>query len=404
MFYKLRKTLVAAALLPLAFGCKRENPNQLSTSPITAAPETSKVQQWLKGNPKALAGLKMARKAGTTLPDFTLQWQDAGFDAASHTHWVPATPANEKRTVSKPSTYLVATENGQGQITDGQYIMVLPNAKKMGASAANGFNHALLAARPNVTPAGFSGALLYYDVAGQLTDSKVYEGGQLQPNATANLAARKTAKAAAKGEAEEDPSPNTVINNCDGLENECIEWYLQTYVNGELVEEEYQFTTCCNTNGGGNNSNANCQAQLDAMVAEGQVVTNGPITETTVSQTNLEWAKTYKWLVFTAGFWKLYSFDKIHWKRVYYPSSNQTMWEYKSAEHIKMDHEGTTAGGERTYSDNGATYNNTLYTVYVHLDFGVTNKACGITRSDLYNGETKIVAPNRIQYVNGLAE
>jgi hypothetical protein len=394
MFYQLKKTLVATALLPLAFGCKRENPNQLNTSPVTVAPETNKVQQWLKGNPKALASQKTARKAGTTLPKVTLQWPSAGFDAASRTHWVPADIANTKKSGNTGTTYLVATENGAGQITNGQYLMVLPNAKKKGREAARAFNPAALVGAEK--PKNFSGALLYYDVAGQLTSSQVYEAGQLQPQATANLAAR--------DEGQGSPSPNKVQQECGDAIGvpACIDWYWQTYVNGVLAEEDYMYTTCCGGSSGGGSggsSPSQCQAQLDAMVAEGQVVTNGPITETTVSQTNLEWEKTYKWLVFTAGFWKLYSFDKIRWQRVYYPSTNRNMWEYKSAQHVKLDHEGTTAGGERTYSDNGATFNNTLYTVYVHLDFSVTHKACSINVTNGYYGDTKIVAPNQVVYV-----
>jgi hypothetical protein len=254
MFYKLKKTLVAAALLPLALGCKREEmtkppiPNQLGTQQTATNRPPHKVEQWLKTQsaPQPVGG----RKAGTALPSLTLQWAGAGFDAATNTHYVPAAITNSTKAGGTAQAYLVATENEQGQVTGGQYIMVLPNAKKMGNEAAKGVNPAALLAneKPKDLPAGqagFSGAILQYDLKGQLTGSQVYEGGQLQPKATANLAIR--------DEGEGSPSPNKVQQECGAVLgiNPCIDWYWQTYVNGVLAYEDYMFTTCCGGNGGG---------------------------------------------------------------------------------------------------------------------------------------------------------
>jgi hypothetical protein len=399
MFYQLKNTLVAAMLLPLAIGCKRENPNQMGTSPITVAPETHKVQQWLNGNPKTLTALRAnqqaVRKAGNSLPNFTLRWPLAGFDAATRTHWVPATFANTKVAGGKPNTYLIATENAQGQITGGQYIMVLPNAKKMGKGQADFEPVALLGTEK---PRDFSGAILYYDVQGQLTGSKVYEAGQVQLKTTANLAARDLGQGS--------PSPNKVIRECGealGIPV-CIDWYWQTYVNGVLVDEDYMFTTCCSgTSGGGSgvNNNGECQAQLDAMVAAGSVVSNAPIEETTVSITNTEWIKNYSWKIFSAAnTWGLLSYDKGTLEKVYYPSSNKTFWEYKAFEHTKIGEAGFTAGGSRSFADLGATINKTRYTVYEQVDFSVTNnyRLCNVT--NVYNATNKFTAPNQVLYVN----
>ena len=275
MFHHIKNTLIATVLLPLAFGCKREKPNQLGTNTTTTTPETSKVQQWLKGNPKALTGQKVGQKVGSTLPNFTLQWKDAKFDATARTHYVPAIFTNTKAAGSKSNTYLVATENEQGHVTGGQYVMVLPNAKKMGKGLA-GFDPVALLGTEN--PKGFSGALLYYDVRGQLTGSQVYEAGQLQPKATANLAAR--------DDAEDDPDPNYVVQECGNLTgtSPCIEWYWQTYVNGVLIAEDYMFTTCCGGScGGGGTGVANSPAitSCDRTQAQAQSIIQGISLENT---------------------------------------------------------------------------------------------------------------------------
>jgi hypothetical protein len=369
------KKLTAAALLLLAaaYGCKRENPNQISTNQVMATPENSKVQQWLKGNPKAFAGLRAGGSAGkkvsTALPNFTLQWAEAGFDAATRTHWVPAAFTNTKAAGGQPNTYLVATENEQGQVTGGQYVMVLPNAKKMGKDKSGYGAIAILADKKPAGEGGFSGALLYYDVQGQLTGSKVYEAGQLQPKATANLAAR--------DEGQGSPSPNKVIRECGealGIPL-CIDWYWQTYVNGVLVDEDYMFTTCCSGSSGGGSGNGNavaeCQASFNNFVAQGAAV-NGTPTVINGAQTATRWPKTYKWMIYDAVTWFLISYEKAVWKKVYYPSSGQNLWEFESFVHEAVDSEGTSIGGVRSFSVIGTPEPNMQkYSTYLRIDYKV---------------------------------
>lgn len=362
MFYKLRKTLIAAALFLLALGCKRENPNQLGTNLVTATTETNKVQQWLKGNPKALTGLRSANKAGqkvgTSLPSFTLQWAEAGLDAATHTYWVPAAFTNTKAAGGKSNTYLVATENGQGQITGGQYVMVLPNAKKMGKDNTGYGPIAMLAdKKPTNLPAGeagFSGAVLYYDVQGQLTGSQVYEAGQLQPKATANLAAR--------DEGQGSPSPNKVIRECGealGIPA-CIDWYWQTYVNGVLVEEDYMFTTCCSGSSGGGNgvSSGPALTSCERTQAQAQSIITGIQLENTndVVTTNgqpysmgannpIRMPKTVRW-----GFLKLHLYWNYYLRyTLVYPgvvfrnNAQDNVWKWESVNNGDLHRSGEMA-------------------------------------------------------------
>jgi hypothetical protein len=251
MFYKLKKTYamvrvltyhaaIAAALLPLALGCKREALNEQNTS--LANTPAHKVQKWLNGLPlpKATAG----RTAGNALPKNTLQWGSATFSKNSATHFIPATLLQEGTGNPYARAGLVATEDVKGQITGGHYIVVVPDQQKMGTEAAKHYSLArLYRPQPQEPPTGFSGAVLYYNTAGQPTASRVYNNGQAQQGATAMF----TAKPQAPGS-----EANKVPRNCDGPSQEgCIDWYYQTYVDGVLVYEEYQFTTCCNSSGGG---------------------------------------------------------------------------------------------------------------------------------------------------------
>jgi hypothetical protein len=108
--------------------------------------------------------------------------------------------------------------------------------------------------------------VLYYNTAGQPTASRVYNNGQAEQGATAMLAAKPQAP---------DSEANKVPRNCDGPSQEgCIDWYYQTYVDGVLVYEEYQFTTCCNSNGGGSGAITNDEGTCGTECQEFGTMTN----------------------------------------------------------------------------------------------------------------------------------
>jgi hypothetical protein len=282
MFYKLKKTLVAAALLPLALGCKRESLNEQNTSP-TSTP-THKVQQWLNGQ-SAPKGTAASRVPGSTMPKNALQWGQATFNKNSATHFIPASLAQEAPGNPYARAGLVATEDAQGQVTAGYYMVVVPNRQKMGDAAAKYYNLArLYQPQPQEPPTGFSGAVLYYNTAGLPTASRVYNNGQPQQATTAALAAK--------------PQPagsdaNKVPRNCDGPGNEgCIDWYYQTFVNGTLVYEEYLFTTCCGgISGGGSGNgitnNGPCSYECQEMGTHTNEITGADLSTVTVVSSTL---------------------------------------------------------------------------------------------------------------------
>jgi hypothetical protein len=349
MLHSFKKLAAAAMLLLAAYGCKRETLTEQNVSTATNTP-IHKVQQWLKNQPSPLS--LSGRKVGTALPPNNLQWQKIKYSTSSGTYTIPAALAGEKKSNSFAQLSFVAKQNAQGGISSGQYMLVLPNHKKMGADAAVGYNYTLLAApRPDAPPKGFSGAILYYSTAGLLTGSQVYDGGQLLPNATANLAARDGADG--------NPDPNTVILNCDGPRF-CIDWYWQTYVNGVLTSELYLETTCSCTpegaggGGGGGGGGVNDGGEVVSGVCSsicansaalasdvvGQEESNVSVSSGAASNPNLQ-GVIKKPKTLTLNFYKLSFFwgyyahcSAIYTGVVYKLDKNDPNWKWESLRYV----------------------------------------------------------------------
>jgi hypothetical protein len=404
MFYRLTKKAHGASntpvtripstilILALAFGCKREP----VPSPMPNQLETQQLQQWLQKQPTAnLLGGKTGNTFNT-LPKHTVLWGQTVQRQGQYT--VPLALAHEGSIALNVQAALVVTTDAAGQISGGQYVVVVPDAKTMG-QAATGQDWLAQLEKP-----AFSGAVLYYNTARTPTDSKVYKNGQLLPKAKALL----TGKAQAATPKQLGAGKNTTSNNrppepCEGT-LVSIDWYWQTFVDGVLVSEEYLFTTYeCQAGGGGGGGTIalGCQAQLEAMVAAGTVMNNSPVTETTDMETDHEFVKRYSWKLFSAGSWGLISYEKGVLERVTYPN-NTRLWEFKSFDHMSIGEAGMGIGGTYSFADLGATINKTKYTAYVQVDFSVTYKTCTLSLTNVYNGNNKFVAPNRIVYTPNL--
>jgi hypothetical protein len=272
MFYQLKNALVAAMLLPLAIGCKREGVTTAATEPTVQ----HKVQQWL--NTQARPTGAASRIVGSELPKNTLQWELARYSKTAATHFIPAALLQEGKGNPYVRAGLFATEDAKGQISAGHYIVVIPDQQKMGKEAAQYYNLArLYQPQPQEPPTGFSGAVLYYNSTGQPTTNRVYSNGQWQQGATAVLIAKPLPA---------DADANKVPRNCDGPSQEgCIDWYYQTYVDGVLVYEEYQFTTCCNSSGGGSGTVINespCSYECQEMGSHDDEINGAEMSTVTV--------------------------------------------------------------------------------------------------------------------------
>jgi phage tail protein X len=409
MLYNLSKALVAAVVIPLALGCKREPMPQQAATPATAGTTISqKLQQWLKNQPLSIS-VQGRNSTGNNLPKHTIVWGQTRQHQGQYT--TPLALAHEGRTASNVQAALTATEDARGQISGGQYVIVLPDTKAMG-QAATERDWATQLAQPDNSMTEFTGVALYYNMAGALTASKVYKNGQLLPNAKALLTAKgQKARPKQLGASKNTASNNRPPSPC-GTELVCIEWFLQTFVDGVLVSEVYLYTTCeCPGDGSGGGSSgdtdAGCEAAAAAFAAAGSV-TNIHMPESNGIQTATEWRKSYKWKIYDALTWRLYSFEDGVLEKKHY-ANNTILWEFKSFTHNRIDEEGGNIGGIRTWTDNGATINMTPFSAWITLKFSVKHHI--ICQNPLFQPwtdqhatSTVFRAPNTIAYVNNPRE
>jgi hypothetical protein len=248
MLHHLSKALAAAVLIPLALGCKREpvpSPTSGGLAPATTGTAIGqKVQQWLKSQPLGISA-QGQRSSGNNLPKHTMLW----WQTRQHQGQYITPLTLEGNAAPAVRAALTATEDAQGQISGGQYVVVLPDSKQMDQAAAQQDWIGQLAG-PSAVPEAFSGAVLYYNTAGALMANKVYKNGQPLPNAKALLTAKRQTATASK-----NATPGTAgyrpPSPC-ATQLVCIDWYWQTFVDGVLVSEVYLYTTCeCPGDGGG---------------------------------------------------------------------------------------------------------------------------------------------------------
>lgn len=352
MLHKLKYAALVGLLLLAVGSCKREALVQPVPGNLVNSPAAQKVQQWLKSQPSVndMGGLQ----AGVALPPHILLWGSTHYDKVRGAYWVPALlKANTEKPLSV-CTSLLATADKQGNITAGQYVLIVPKRTKTDDRAAQHHNPVpLLYADADNLPHDFSGAVLYYNMAGQLTGSKVYSDGQLQPSATATLAAR------ASGEG--SPSPKYVLQNCEN--RMCIDWYWQTYIDGGLAFEEYIETTCgcvADGNGGGSGGGGNgtttggegdenCTAtcgdvntlinNMSGMAMNQYSITTGgimgPDANGTIRQAKTIQVDFYK-LSFPLGYYA--QFSAIFTGVVYKASKDDPDWKWESLRFVKTEH------------------------------------------------------------------
>jgi hypothetical protein len=335
--------------------------------------ELQQLRSWYQSQQTGTASKKMAATT-ISLPAAEMQWNKAVYYPDDKAWIVPM--AIKKNSVGTQAfVFFAASQDAKGNIEKGNYIVLLPNSKKMTTTAIQTFT--VLPAMLNFTyvPTAYSGAILQYNMDKAFAQAKHYQSGVLQPGKTDLLITKTSSKGASS-----DPEPS-IVDQCQSGQIVCTDWYWQTWVDGVLVDEEFLFTTCAcegGESGGGGASTCQqiCQAAMNNFVAAGHSV-NGPAIETTNWQTDTEWNKTYAWKIYDAVTWFLYSYEDAVWEKVYYPSSGQSLWQFKSITHRYIKESGSNVGGSRTFKDNGANFNKSLFSAQVRIDFSVTHKvAC----------------------------
>ncbi len=229
--------LMAAILVLSAItSCKKNTLPANEGNTLNA--RTQKIKAWFEEQPATEGRQKNTAANGSKLPPLALQWHKTSYFAGEHAYIVPAFIEAGN---SAAFAYLVITEDAQGGPVEASYTLVLPDKKKMsGADISNiKLEPGFLQGRQ--VPHTFAGALLQFASSGNPTGGTHYEGGQAKAGNTDRLVA--------KNASQSNAAASRVA--CTG-EKVCTDWYYQTWVDGNLVDEEYLFTTCaCDSGMGG---------------------------------------------------------------------------------------------------------------------------------------------------------
>ncbi len=364
-------------LLCVAAGCKKQAAIEIIDT--VKEQRIQHIKSWMTAQKTA----RKASKKTTVLPPLTAQWDLLKYDHTTRCSSIPVSVKSSfVNTVQPVTAWLLATENTDGSVNNCSYAVFIPDAKKMPANDMQQLRD-MQPTGATIIPHNYSGALLEYDMSGAVTQSSTYSNGKLLVNNMARLSSKSEVNT-------NSPLPSNVApvgggSNCEGGVNVCTDWYWQTWVNGQLVSEEYVFTTCaCSATGGGGGavgidpaSESGKQAIFDAFVNMGRAV-NGAVTTIDGPETIDEWHKRYSWKVYQAGIWLLLSYERAVWKKVIH-TNGKALWEFKSFVHDRIVAVGTNVGGTRTFTDVGATINMLPYSVNERLDFVVEHSALGLT-------------------------
>jgi hypothetical protein len=196
-------TIIACTLIAAFYGCKREAPAAGSDALQTSG--LQKLQAWYQSQP-ATQGLK---NTSAKLPAADIQWDRAVYNAADK-GWAAPMAIKKSGKGSSAFMFFTASQDAAGSIGQGGYAMVIPDNAKMRAANIQNF-----AVTPGMlafatVPAGFSGAIIQYDMDKALVKASYYQGGVLQPGTAARLAAKSESSST---DAAPDPS---VVDQCQG--------------------------------------------------------------------------------------------------------------------------------------------------------------------------------------------
>ena len=253
--------------------------------------------------------------------------------------------------------YLAEEADKNGKITKGNYYIVLSKDKAANPEkiiVAHLFNN-------DQMPESFNGALLEYNLNNSIVFTRHFENGK-EVKKTDKLITRATGKNKTVNPGETNyVSPD----ECEG-EIVTIDWYWQTWINGELVYEEYLFSTsyCSSSNGGGGGGNSGGGGSIPPeQLAESILnvmqnnthTTSQSVQNTIVSQDTQHRVAMYKWKCIAGTGWSIYSIERGTHKK------KHNVWQWESLEHISTTIEGSVVGGNVTHS---LVYANAVVGIY----------------------------------------
>ena len=344
---KAKHALMAVLFLAiLMVSCKKHDLSEQRLTQLNTFSET--VKRWLESQGASPDYQRfMVDNKLMEVPQ-QIQWEGSISDEAKTTGITPVSfsSAGTNQSLRK---FLVTKNDAMGNIREGGYYVVVTDKASGpipgGADAGKLLD--LLDARQ--CPEGFNGAVIRYDLNGNIVSSTHYESGK-EENKTDRIVVRKGKK---QGTVENTAPPP------EGCSYVTIDWFWQVYENGVLVYEEYLYSTevlYCTGGGGGGSGGGNpieqCNQQFNALV-NSATVSNISEGKTLMYETNEEKAYIYRWKCLTSpGGWYVRSYDVGTQERG--PSTNWE-WHWKSIVHSDIAVIGMPIGGsvERVGSGTG---------------------------------------------------
>jgi len=335
------KTIRTSALLIplmtiLLMGCKRES---LNHEPVAQQPGMGeKLQAWYESRP----AIQTANPAKTiSKSDHQLSkpdWNATNYYPASQLFVSPVKFDTKKTAVSSNfQKYLVGSGTPDGNINSGKYIYLITK-KTDGPAPAYVQNAEPAFLMQQKIPEAFTGAVFEYDLDNNFLSGKYYEQGRSTDKIT-----RLSYKSGGVNTSANYEDPG----ECEG-EMICTDWYWQTWVNGELVYEEYLFTTCeCNsgTGGGGGGGTPTPPTPLQMCQVAVQNILNATnsanlrLSNDIESQTPLKRTRIYSWKCVQGFGWYVVAYDK----GVQIRDKINTPWKWESLVNLGISKQGNSA-------------------------------------------------------------
>lgn len=322
--------LIQLLLFSLLFGCKKQdlkNENILSK-----IPEVAKIKDWLEKQTNSPNKQIIVLDGKVFNVPQILQWDKTIYFKESKTSITPIDFVSETGNISE-CKYLVAEMGEDGKIRNGNYFIILKD-KNINVNITPE-----LVNLENIPP-DFKGTIIKYDLNDNPIASGNFKKGQISKNAD-RISVRKSKNQIA-------------VNNSAPLDPGCsyvtIDWYWQTWVNGQLVSEEYLFSTTqvvCGGGGGGGSGGNNtpipptplemCQAANQAILNDAKYA-NTKISETVESQSQLHRTKLYAWKCVKGTGWYVIAYDRgVHTRELV-----TKPWKWVSLENLSISKVGNT--------------------------------------------------------------
>lgn len=383
--------LILLVLIGMLAGCKKDS---IAANEETLVSEKgiANLKSWYngKGNVDAMV------TANQNTPNIgTLDWDATIYNRSSNAYITPIINLAQK----KGFTYLVAYADNNGSIQSGKYVFIFVNSAETKLLLSSKINAGFI--EGSLVPNDFSGVIIDQDLQNKYISSKHFENGKVNATKKDDVVYKSKTKVYEQFKNNIEPDPNVAPDPS------CIDWYWQTWIDGVLVNEEYQFTTCnAGGGGGGGTSNGNgnsCSSAAIQAFANAGSAMSGTLNTVDEFYNGTTLRRAYNWKIYSANTWGLFSYERATLEKKSYPN-NYTRWEFETFDHVQIAEVGMNLGGSRTFIDLGATINmtSTHQTAWVQIDFSVANSlACSQFPPVVlaYNANKTFYAPSSLVIV-----